>query len=104
MALASLGHLRVTVKRAALAEVSTRSTKRACTRRANRTYSQRESPRISQRAGAGIGGGARGELAVELREQGDTVGEAIFGAGGDERGVLRGHSAVDDEARAGKRL
>jgi len=31
----------------------------------------------------------RGELAVELAEQRDAVGEAIFRAGGDERGVLR---------------
>ena len=35
------------------------------------------------------------ELAVELGEQGDAVGDAILGAGGDERGILRGRRAVD---------
>ena len=39
------------------------------------------SPRISHCAGAGVGRGVRGELAVELGEEGDTVGEAKLGAG-----------------------
>ena len=46
----------------------------------------------------------RGELAVELREPGEAIGEAILCAGGGERGVLCGRCAVDDEARARKRL
>ena len=46
----------------------------------------------------------RGELAIELREQGDTIGEAMLCAGGGERGILRRGSTVDDEAPAGKRL
>src|SRR5262249_13008432 len=62
------------------------------------------SPRVSQRAGAGVGRRMRGELAVELAEHGDAVGEAILGAGGGEDGVLRRGGAVDDEARAGERL
>ena len=62
------------------------------------------SPRISHRAGAGVGGGVRGELAVELGEQRNAVGEAIFRAGGGERGILRRRRAVDDEARTRKRL
>src|SRR5262245_19766990 len=62
------------------------------------------SPRVSHRPGAGIGGGARRELAVELGEQADPVGEAILRAGGDQRGILRRGGAVDDEARARKRL
>ena len=45
-----------------------------------------------------------GELAVELGEQCDTVGEAKLGTGRRKRGVLRGCCAVDDEARAWKRL
>src|SRR5262245_17785145 len=48
-ALASLEHLRVTVKRAVLAEASTHSKKRACTRRANRTYA---ATRITTRSAA----------------------------------------------------
>ena len=44
------------------------------------------------------------ELAVELGEQRDAVGEAKLGAGRGERGVLRLRGAVDDEARARKRL
>ena len=62
------------------------------------------SPRVSHGAGAGVGGGAGGELAVEFGEQGDAVGDAILGAGGDKGGILHGHGAVDDEARAGKGL
>src|SRR4029453_17373777 len=62
------------------------------------------SPRVAHGAGAGIGGGARGELAVELAEEGDAVGEAKLGAGGDERGIPRRRRAVGDEARAGKGL
>ena len=46
----------------------------------------------------------RSELAVELGEKRNAIGEAKLGAGGGERGVLRRHRAVDDEARAGKRL
>jgi hypothetical protein len=46
----------------------------------------------------------RGELAVEFGEQHDAVGEAKLCAGGGERGILRRRGAVDDEARAGKRL
>jgi hypothetical protein len=61
-------------------------------------------PRIAQGARAGVGGGVRGELAVELAEQRNAVGEAIFGAGGGEHGVLRRGGAVDEEARAGKGL
>src|SRR5215471_11633096 len=62
------------------------------------------SPRISHGVGAGVGRGVRGELAVEFRKQHDTVGEAIFRAGGGERGVLRRRGAVDGEARGGKRV
>ena len=46
----------------------------------------------------------RGELAVELREQGDAIGEAILCAGGGERGILRRRGPVDGEACARKRL
>src|SRR6516162_6196315 len=62
------------------------------------------SPRVSHGAGTGVGRGVRGELAVELGEQRNTIGEAIFGAGRGERGVLRRRRAVDEEARARKRL
>jgi hypothetical protein len=62
------------------------------------------SPRVSHGAGAGVGRGVRGELAVELGEQRDAVGEAKLGAGRGERGVLRRRGAVDDEAHARKRL
>src|SRR5262249_29212036 len=62
------------------------------------------SPHISHGAGAGVGGGVGGELAVEFRKQRYTVGEAKLGARRGERGVLRERRAVDDEARAGKRL
>src|SRR5262249_57810875 len=55
-------------------------------------------------AGGGVGGGMRGELGGERREQGEAIGEAILCAGGGERRILRRGSAVDDEARAGKRL
>src|SRR5215467_1901002 len=61
-------------------------------------------PGVSHGAGAGVGGGVRGELAIELADQRDAVGEAIFGAGGGERGVLRRRRAVDEEARPWKRL
>src|SRR5436190_2604232 len=61
-------------------------------------------PRIPHRAGAGVGGGVRGELAVELGEQHDAIGEAKLGALRHERGILRRRGAVDDEARAGERL
>src|SRR5262245_34209869 len=61
-------------------------------------------PRISARAGAGVGRGMARELAVEFRKQRDAVGEAKLGAGGGERGIFRRRGAVDDEARAGKRL
>src|SRR5215471_4315752 len=44
------------------------------------------------------------ELAVELGEERHAVGKAKFGAGRRERGVLRRRRAVDDEARARKRL
>jgi hypothetical protein len=64
----------------------------------------RRSPRISQGAGAGVGGGVRGKLAVELGEQHDAVGEAKLGAGGGEGGIFRRRGAVDDGARARKRL
>jgi len=46
----------------------------------------------------------RGELAVELGEQRDAVGDAKLPAGRNERRVLHRERAVDDEARAGKRL
>jgi hypothetical protein len=62
------------------------------------------SPRISDGTSAGIGGGAARELAVELAEQCDAVGEAQLGAGRGERGVLRRVRAVDDEACARKGL
>ena len=45
-----------------------------------------------------------GELAVELPEQRDTIGETKLGAGGGERGILRRRGTVDDEAGAGERL
>ena len=45
-----------------------------------------------------------GELAVELPEQRDAIGETKLGAGGGERGVLRRCRAIDDEIRAGQRL
>jgi len=61
-------------------------------------------PRVSHCAGAGVGRGVRGELAVEFRKQHNAVGEAELGAGGGERGILRWRRAVDDEARARKRL
>jgi hypothetical protein len=61
-------------------------------------------PRVSHRAGAGVGRGVGGELAVELAEQRDPVGEAKLGTGGREGGVLRRRRAVYDKARAGKRL
>jgi hypothetical protein len=41
----------------------------------------------------------RGELAVELGEQADAVGEAILGAGRGEREVLRRRCTIDDESR-----
>ena len=46
----------------------------------------------------------RSELAVELGEQHDAIGEAKLGAFRHERGILRRRGAVDDEARAGERL
>src|SRR3954470_10503126 len=46
----------------------------------------------------------RGELAVELADEGDAIGEAKLGAGRCERGVLCRRGAVDDEARARQRL
>jgi hypothetical protein len=58
-------------------------------------------PGIAHGAGAGVGRGARGELAVELAEQGDAIGEAKLGAGGDQRGVLRRQRAVDHELAPG---
>ena len=61
-------------------------------------------PRVANGAGAGIGRGVGGELAVELCKQRNAVGEPKLGAGGSQRGVLRRRHAVDDEARAGKRL
>ena len=45
-----------------------------------------------------------GELAVELAEQGNAVGEAKLRAGRHQCGILRRCGAVDDEARARKRL
>src|SRR4029079_7909269 len=62
------------------------------------------SPRVADRPGAAIGRGAGCELTVELAEERDAIGEPKLGAGGGQRGVLRGRGAVDDEARAGKRL
>jgi len=61
-------------------------------------------PRVSHGTGAGVGRGVGGELAVELGEQRNTVGEAIFGARRGERGILRRRRAVDNEARTRKRL
>ena len=61
-------------------------------------------PLAAKGAGAGIGRGVGGELAVELCKQRNAVGEPKLGAGGSQRGVLRRRRAVDDEARAGKRL
>ena len=46
-------------------------------------------PHTSQAAAAGARGGVRGELAVELGEERNTVGEPKFGAGRTQRGVLR---------------
>jgi hypothetical protein len=46
----------------------------------------------------------RGELAVELGEQRDAVGDAKLRAGGGERGILRQRRAVADEAVPGQRL
>ena len=45
-----------------------------------------------------------GELAVELPEKRNAIRKAKLGAGGGERGIRRRRGAVDDEARAGKRL
>src|SRR5262249_24419291 len=61
-------------------------------------------PRVSHGAGAGVGGGLRGELAIELADQRDAAGEAIFRAGGGGRGGLLRRRAVDAEARARERL
>src|SRR5215831_14173044 len=51
-----------------------------------------------------LGGGVGGELSVEFAEQHDAAGEAKLGAGRGEGGILRRRGAVDDKARAGKRL
>ena len=56
------------------------------------------------RARAAVGVGAPRELAVELGQQRDAVGDAKLPAGRNERRVLHRERAVDDEARAGKRL
>ncbi len=61
-------------------------------------------PRPAHGAGAGISVAVAGELAVELADDGDAVGELELGAGGGERGILRRRGAVDDEARARQRL
>src|SRR5438067_755965 len=61
-------------------------------------------PRIPHRAGAAVGGGVRGKLAVELGEQHDAIGEAKLGALRHERGILRRRGAADDEVRAGEHL
>ena len=44
------------------------------------------------------------KFAVELCKQRNAVGEPKLGADGSQRGVLRRRHAVDDDARAGKRL
>jgi hypothetical protein len=46
----------------------------------------------------------RGELAVELGEQGYVVGEAKLRTRGGERRSLRRRCAIDDEARSRKRF
>ncbi len=61
-------------------------------------------PRIPHRAGAGVGGGVRGKLAVEFCEKRNAIGEAKLGAGGGERGIFCRRCAVDDEARPRKHL
>ena len=62
-------------------------------------------PRIPHGAGAGVGGGMRGELAVEFGEQRDTISKTKLGTSGGECGVLSRCGAIDDEgARARKRL
>ena len=61
-------------------------------------------PPIAERTRPGVRGGVRSELAVELGEERNTVGEAKLGAGRGQRGVFRQRRAVDDEARARKRL
>jgi hypothetical protein len=43
---------------------------------------------------------ARGELAVEFGRNRPTGRDVQFGAGGDERGILRRRGAVDDEVCA----
>src|SRR5262245_3810758 len=45
---------------------------------------------ISHGAGADVGGGVGGELAVEFGKKQNAVGEGKPGAGGGERGVLCG--------------
>src|SRR5262249_17211737 len=61
-------------------------------------------PRISHCARAGVGVGARCELAAELAEQRDAVGEAKLSARRSKCGVLHRKRTVDDKARSGKRL
>ena len=74
---------------------------RACR---NQAGSPATLPPVAERPRAAVGRRVRGELAVELGEQRDPVGEAKLRAGRGERGVLCREGAVDDEARAGKRL
>ena len=62
------------------------------------------SPSIPDRAGSGIGRRMGGELAVEFPKKRNAIRKAKLGAGGGERGIRRRRGAVDDEARAGKRL
>ncbi len=45
-----------------------------------------------------------GELAVEFPKKRNAIRKAKLGAGGGERGIRCRRGAVDDEARAGKRL
>jgi len=61
-------------------------------------------PPIAKRARVGVGRGVRGNFAVKLGEQRDAVGEAKLGACGGRCRVLSRGGAVDDEARARKRL
>src|SRR5262249_54857971 len=64
----------------------------------------RQLPGITYSAGAAVGDGAAGELAIELGADRESASEAKLGTGRGQRRILRRCRAVDDEARAGQRL
>ena len=64
----------------------------------------RPSPRIPQRSRTGVGLRTLRELAVELGEHRPARGHVQLGADGGKRGISGNRRAVDDKARAGKRL